>query len=584
MEFVSRSAKLTKLPPSQLPVELLADSALVELLPLLSFEWFEWLELLAALEFEFELATEEELLTSPLEGELLSARRRGLSIELVEEKAKPLLRQLAKVHLLPLGLVLCVGEKRERKDQLKGEHLGDGPKGPEKVAGLTGRPVRRIVEHVEEKAQLAGEAVLLGAVVGDNGRTKGQHKVQTLEEVVRIGVGHGGVEAGKGRVVVPAEVVLVLVHLVVIRLQKVVAVGHRLRPVLVPLGAERPIGGKGGGRRCVVPAHDSGHGGRRRPSAAAAAVVVHHVADVADDAHRAEDLRSDGRRGAVGALTRLRRHVRQQTAKVGQLGEGVVGKGAPRAAHLRDGGVVAVVGGGAAGVVAAVSTGGCHHQRVVGPGGEEGRVGVLGLLWSGVDVELVADAVHVHKVVVVAKGEGLVGGRHVEGGDLGAVQRPHLLCIGVRIDDVDEGKLPGPGDVAALGGEAGEELDVLRQVELRHRGLLHLAQVVDDQQLVEVRAGDQTSSEVKGRGGGNLVLHLQLVHVVEDDLGREGEKEDIHAEKLGIALDEVDTLQPSARLRLVCGHHSGVLQRLQVTVDQRLLGAGEEDVPGSVVI
>ncbi len=71
MEFVSRSAKLTKLPPSQLLVELLADSAFELLLPLPLLS-FEWLELLAALEFEFELV-EEELLTSPLEGELLRA-------------------------------------------------------------------------------------------------------------------------------------------------------------------------------------------------------------------------------------------------------------------------------------------------------------------------------------------------------------------------------------------------------------------------------------------------------------------------------------------------------------------------------
>lgn len=131
---------------------------------------------------------------------------------------------------------------------------------------------------------------------------------------------------------------------------------------------------------------------------------IDDVANVPNDSHRAENVRCNGRRRAVGANALLRGHVRHEVAKVGELGKGVVGK----LGHLRDGRVVVV------------------GEGEVGP--LEDGVRVLRVLRIRVDGKLITSAVHVDEVVIVAKGKGLIGRRDVKGADLGAV-RVHAYLI-----------------------------------------------------------------------------------------------------------------------------------------------------------
>lgn len=82
--------------------------------------------------------------------------------------------------------------------------------------------------------------------------------------------------------------------------------------------------------------------------------------------------------------------MRYQVAKVAQLGKGIVGKGS----HLRDRRVEIV------------------HQGKIGI--RQNSIGIFGLLRRCVDVKFFTGSVDVDKIMIITKGEGLVGSRDVE--------------------------------------------------------------------------------------------------------------------------------------------------------------------------
>lgn len=89
--------------------------------------------------------------------------------------------------------------------------------------------------------------------------------------------------------------------------------------------------------------------------------------------------------------------MRYQVAKVAQFGKGIVRKGS----HLRDRRVEIV------------------HQGEIGI--RQNSIGVFCLLRSCVDVKFVTSSVDVDKIMIIPKGEGLVGSRYVKCTYLGPI-------------------------------------------------------------------------------------------------------------------------------------------------------------------